>query len=441
MFPLINSGLESAIQQRLADRGPIQVAILGAGAAAAMIIRHLLQAAPWIHLGVIANRDLNRAASAVAKITGNRPPEVNTIDELSAQAQKLETAITRDADLLLDSPSVNVVIEATGTIEFAARNVLRALARGKHVVLVNAELDSTLGPILKARADAHGVVLTHTDGEEPGVAMTLLRYLQGLGLKTVAAGNLKGMIDNYRTPESQRDFAARFGINARKAASFADGTKLAMETCVLANATGFQVGRRGMYGPKCAHVREMANLLPADQMLNGGLVDYALGAEPHSGAFVIVHEDHPLKQSDLAYFKMGEGPFYAFHTPFHLPHIQIVSSIARAVLLGEATVNARGAQACEVITVAKRDLRTGECLDGVGGFAAYGVLENARVSTSENLLPMGVSEGCRLIRDVTKDQPLSYDDIELPHNRLCDQLRAEQASICGVLETSAQPPQ
>ena len=137
------------------------------------------------------------------------------------------------------------MIEATGTIEFAARRVLRALASQKHVVLVNAELDSTLGPILKTRAEDHGVILTHTDGDEPGVAMTLLRYLRSVGLKPVAAGNLKGMIDRYRTPETQKDFAAKYNQDAAKVTSFADGTKLSMETCILANATGFKVGQRG----------------------------------------------------------------------------------------------------------------------------------------------------------------------------------------------------
>ena len=136
--------------------------------------------------------------------------------------------------------------------------MLEAFDHGKHVVLVNAELDSLLGPILKAKADQAGVVLTHTDGDEPGVAMTLLRYLRTLGLRPVAAGNIKGMVDYYRNPETQRAFAEKNDQDARKVTSFADATKLSMETTVLANATGFRVGRRGMYGPACKDVREMA---------------------------------------------------------------------------------------------------------------------------------------------------------------------------------------
>jgi predicted homoserine dehydrogenase-like protein len=256
--------------------------------------------------------------------------------------------------------------------------------------------------------------------------MTLLRYLRSVGLKPVAAGNLKGMIDRYRTPETQREFASKYDQDAAKVTSFADGTKLSMETCILANATGFKVGQRGMYGPKCAHVREMAKLLPLDQLLADGLVDYALGAEPHTGAFVIVHEEHPRKQKELAYYKLGDGPCYVFYTPYHLPHIQIASTIARAALFGDPTVTPLGAPICEVITIAKFNLQVGDVLDGVGGFMAYGVIENAPISAKENLLPMGVSEGCRLVRNMPKDQPITYADIELPQGRLCDQLRAQQ---------------
>src|SRR5262249_6199857 len=234
----------------------------------------------------------------------------------AASAREAEEAIRRSVPVLTEDPSVvtgcdaiDVVVEVTGTIGPAARTVLDAFDHGKHVGLVNAELDSLLGPSLNAKAKKAGVVVTDTDGDEPGVAMTLLRYLRTLGLRPVAAGNIKGMVDYYRTPETQRAFAEKHDQDARKVTSFADSTKLSMEATVLSNATGFHVGRRGMYGPKCDYVREIANLLPPEQMLETGLVDYALGAAPHTGAFVIVHEDIPLKKVQLAYYKLGDGPF------------------------------------------------------------------------------------------------------------------------------------
>ena len=336
--------------------------------------------------------------------------------------------LTDDPSVLTACDAIDILVEVTGTVEAAARVVLEAFEHGKHVVLVNAELDSLLGPILKAKADRAGVVVTHTDGEEPGVAMTLLRYLRSLGLRPVAAGNLKGMVDYYRTPETQRAFAEKHDLDARKATSFADSTKLSMEATVLANATGFHVGRRGMYGPACTDVREMAHLLPADQMLDTGLVDYALGAAPHTGAFVIVHEESPLKKVQLAYYKLGDGPFYVFYTPFHLPHIQIASTIGRAVVHRDATVAPVAGPVCEVVTVAKRELKAGERLDGIGGFCSYGLIDNATAVRATAALPIGLSEGCVLRRDVSKNDVISFDDVESPRDRVAEALWREQSA-------------
>jgi predicted homoserine dehydrogenase-like protein len=325
--------------------------------------------------------------------------------------------------------AIDVLVEVTGTIEAAAHVVVQAFDHGKHVVLVNAELDSLLGPILQVKAHEAGVVLTHTDGDEPGVAMTLLRYLRSLGLRPVAAGNIKGMVDHYRTPETQRAFAEKHDQDARKVTSFADATKLSMEATVLANATGFQCGRRGMYGPACAHVRELAHVLPAGQMLSTGLVDYTVGAEPHTGAFVIVHEESPLKKVQLAYYKLGDGPFYVFYTPYHLPHIQIASTIGRAAVHGDPTVAPLAGPVCEVVAIAKRDLKAGERLDGIGGFCTYGMIDNAAAARAMTALPIGLSEGCVLRRDVPKDGTLSFDDVDEPaRDRLVDMLWQEQTA-------------
>jgi len=293
-------------------------------------------------------------------------------------------------------------------------------------VLVNAELDSLVGPLLKARADSAGVVLTHTDGDEPGVAMTLLRYLRLLGLRPVAAGNIKGMVDHYRTPETQRGFAEKYDQDVRKVTSFADSTKLSMETTVLANATGFHVGRRGMYGPSCSYVRDLAKLLPADQMLETGIVDYSVGAMPMTGAWVIVHEESPLKRSQLSYYKLGDGPFFVFYTPFHLPHVQIPSTIGRAVVHHDPTVAPLAGPVCEVLTIAKRDLKAGERLDGIGGFCSYGLIDNRVTARAIDALPIGLSEGCVLRRNIAKDEAISFSDVEATHGRLAERLWREQ---------------
>jgi len=183
-----------------------------------------------------------------------------------------------------------------------------------------------------------------------------------------------------------------------------------------------------MYGPACGNVREIGNLLPADQMLQTGLVDYSLGAVPHTGAFVVVHEEAPLKRAQLTYYRLGDGPFFVFYTPFHLPYIQIASTIARAAVHKDPTVAPIGGPVCEVLTIAKRDLKAGERLDGVGGFCTYGLIDNAPAARACSALPISLSEDCILRRDLSKDSVVSFDDVDVPSGRLSDKLWQEQAA-------------
>jgi predicted homoserine dehydrogenase-like protein len=208
--------------------------------------------------------------------------------------------------------------------------------------------------------------------------------------------------------------------------SFADGTKVSMEMAVVANATGLRVGKRGMYGLRCKHVKDALDLFPVDQLLDGGLVDYILGAEPAPGVFVLGYNDHPIQQRYMKYYKMGEGPLYVFYTPYHLCHFEVPFTVARAVLFQDAAVTPLAGPICDVAAAAKRDLKEGEILDGIGGFTCYGMIENSDVCQSENLLPMGLTEGCRLKRDISRDEVIAYNDVVLPEGRLCDRLRAEQ---------------
>ena len=370
------------LQQLSADGKPIRVGMVGTGATGRAIALQLGTPVPGIQLAGIANRTLQNAERALREAGFSEWTHVSSSRKAEENIARGIPVITDDPSVLTACDAVDVIVEVTGTVEPAAKVVLDAIHHGKHVVLVNAELDSLVGPILKVKADEAGVVLTHTDGDEPGVAMTLLRYLRTLGLRPVAAGNIKGMVDYYRNPDTQQAFAEKNDQDVKKVTSFADSTKLSMEATVLANATGFQVGRRGMYGPACGYVREIGNLLPGEEMLAGGLVDYALGAAPHTGAFVIVHEDSPLKKAQLGYYKLGDGPFYVFYTPFHLPHLQIMSTIGRAVIHRDPTVAPIGQPVCEVVSVAKRDLKAGERLDGVGGFCTYGLIDNSAVGSS-----------------------------------------------------------
>jgi len=418
--------IDFALQKLESKMRPIRVGMVGAGATGRAIALQLGTPVPGMRLVAIANRTPEHGERAFREAGTTVWRRVDSPHQAEAAIAQGMPVLAEDPSVLTRCGAIDVLLEVTGSVEPAARVALDAFDHGKHVVLVNAELDSLIGPILKEKADKAGVIVTHTDGDEPGVALTLLRYLKTLGLRTVASGNIKGMVDYYRTPDSQRAFAEKHGQDVKKVTSFADSTKLSMEATVISNATGFRVGRRGMYGPPCGYVREIASLLPADEMLATGLVDYALGAAPHTGAFVIVHENSPLKMAQLAYYKLGAGPFYVFYTPFHLPHLQIASTIGRAVIDHDATVAPLGGPVCEVVTVAKRDLKAGERLDGIGGFCSYGLIDNTSTAREMSALPISLSEDRVLRRDVAKDEVISFDDLHEAPAGFVEKLWREQ---------------
>jgi predicted homoserine dehydrogenase-like protein len=308
--------------------------------------------------------------------------------------------------------------------------VLKAIENRKHILVMNAELDGTVGPILKTYADRAGVIYSNTDGDQPGVTMNLYRFVKGIGVKPVMCGNIKGLHDPYRNPTTQVEFARRWKQKPEMVASFADGTKISFEQAVIANATGMLVAQRGMYGPTVptgTPLEEAIKLFPLDELTDGpGIVDYLVGAVPAPGVFVIGRHDDPLQQHYLNLYKLGNGPFYLFYTPYHLCHFEVHNTIARAVLFGDSALAPLGQPMVEVVATAKTDLRAGSRIDGFGHYMTYGLAENADAVERRRLLPIGVAEGCRIRRDIAKDQVLTYDDIELPRGRVIDRLREEQ---------------
>jgi len=415
---------------------PIRVGMIGAGYMARGFISQLLSPVKGMRLVALSNRTLDRAEQRLAEAGGPPSCRVGNAAEVDQAIRAGKLAISEDPFALCEAEQIDILVESTGAVEFGAQVALRAFAHGKDLLMVNAELDATVGPLLKRRAARAGVIVSNTDGDEPGVAMNLVRFVDTLGYRPVMAGNIKGFYNPYRNPETQAEFAAKVNQGPRMITSFADGTKLSMETTILANAAGFRVAKRGMHGHKCAHVKEILQHFTAADFHDHGLVEFVLGAEPGTGAFVVGYNENPIQQEYMRYFKMGDGPLYLFYTPYHLPQLEFAISIARIVLFRDAPVTPIGPPMCDVVAVAKRDLRPGEVLDGIGGFDCYGMIENADVSVPQELLPMGLAEGCTLLREVAKDQAVSYADVTLPPGRLCDQLRAEQCAMFSTVNTT-----
>ncbi len=418
--------VDTAIAKRLAEKRPLRVAMIGAGYSARHIASQIISSFPGMHLALIVNRTPEHAIQVYRNAGVAQVKQVSNSAALQQAMQQGEFCVSEDIELALNAPEIEAVIETTGDVEYGAWATLKAIQAGKHTFVVNCEMDATVGPLMKVYADKHGVIYSNTDGDEPGVASNLARHVRTMGLEVVGAGNLKGFYDPHRTPETQRAFAEAHNQKPHMMTSFVDGTKLSMELTVTANALGFGVAKRGMHGIACDDVRNCLKHFPADAFQPGrGIVDFLLGAAPATGAFVIGHTTHPMKMDYLKYLKMGEGPFYVFYTPFHLPQLELPITVCRGVLCQDAAVTPKGRPYCDAVAIAKRDLKAGEVLDGNGGFMSYALIENFETALAQNLLPMGVAQNCRLKRDVPKDQALSYDDVELPEGRQIDALRRE----------------
>ncbi len=430
--------VDTALARREAEGKPIRVGMIGAGFQASGIALQILTATPGMSLCAVANRNI-APAFGVYDQAGIQPVRCDTQAELEAAIAAGKPAVTEDAVALASADGLDAIIEVTGSIEFAAHAILAAIESGKHVVQMNAELDGTVGPILKAKADAKGVVYTFSDGDQPGVQMNLYRFVAGLGVKPVLCGNIKGLHDPYRNPTTQESFAKRWGQKPAMVASFADGTKISFEQAIVANGTGMKVARRGMIGPDFSGGNPGAPLVPLEETVsafephidpNGpGLVDYVVGARPGPGVFVLGSMEHPRQRHYLELYKLGKGPYYCFYTPYHLCHFEVPTSVARAVLFSDPVLTPSGGPQVGVVAVAKKALAEGETIEDFGGYEVYGVAENMDVVRQENLLPVGLALGCKLARAVEKDKPLTFDDVILPPGRLVDQLYAEQEKL------------
>lgn len=418
--------VDNALKEREKSNNPVKVGIIGAGYMGRGTVLTIERSVPGMKVAALYNRTISKAEKAFGQAGVESYRKIEAADELDHLIDEGGYAITDNPSLLCQAKNLDVIIEATGEIEFGAQVTLQAIENKKHVVLMNAELDATIGPILKTYADKQGVIITNADGDQPGVLMNLMRFVETIGYEPVLAGNIKGLQDHYRNPETQKSFAEKHKQKPRMVTSFADGTKISMEMVVVANATGFKTGTRGMYGPNCEHANEAIDLFSKEEMLNGGMVDFILGAEPGPGVFVIAYNENTIQQDYMSYFKMGDGPFYVFYVPYHLPHLEVPLTAARAVLFGDATITPISGPVCETITMAKKDLVKGETLDGIGGFTCYGTIDNFEVCRNENLLPMGLSEGCTLKKSVKKDHPITFDEVNLPEGRLSDELWQEQ---------------
>ena len=420
--------IDNALKRREAEGKPIRVGLIGAGFMGQGLTNQVTNSVPGMRMVAAYARRLEKAVN-VFEYAGRTGVVIATSQGQLEDAISIGKPVaTEDAFLLARSGQIDVLVDVTGSVEFGAHVILEAFKHGKHVVLMNAEVDATIGPILQVYAQKYGVILSACEGDEPGIQVNLYRWVKGLGLIPRVMGNIKGLQDPYRNPTTQKGFAEKWGQNPAMVTSFADGSKISFEQSVVANATGFVVQSRGMsrgreYRDDVMKIGSLYNIEELRRL--GGVVDYVVGT-PLTKVYCLAEHPDPKQQHYLSLYKMGEGPLYSFFIPYHLVHFEVPNAIARVVLFHDSVAKPLGGPMVEVCAVAKRDLKAGEVLDDYGMYMTYGEAVNVEEMSSKRYLPEGLVEGCKLKRAITKDAVITYDDVEVPANILGQQLRAEQ---------------
>jgi predicted homoserine dehydrogenase-like protein len=389
---------------------------------------------PGMRPSLVVNRTPEKSITAYVE-SGYKRDHILVSDDpakLAAAVAENRPAVSAEPEIAGKIATLDVVIEATGAVELGAREALSCIRHKKHFISLNAETDGTIGCLLKRKADDAGIVYSNSDGDQPGVIMRMVEYCEGCGFDVLAAVNCKGFMNVRATPDSIMEWAVKQRTSPRMTCAFTDGTKMNIEQNVVCNATGLVPARRGMIGVKTDQKNavkdfEATGALPG-RTGQPGIVDYTLAGDFGGGIFIIARgKNRDFVQPYLKYLKMGEGPNYMFFRPYHLCHIETPLSAAEAVVYGEATIAPRGAPVAHTVTLAKRDLKPGETLDGIGGFNQYGQLEVAQ--KAKGLLPIGLAEGVRLKREIKQDQPVPIDAVELDESSLLVKLWREQEKM------------
>ena len=431
---------------------PIRVAVIGCGRFGSMVVSQLGRA-PGMQASIACDLDIQRASSTIAheRRPRIRPVKASDVGKANDALDKGTPVATDDSSVAIQA-EVDVVVDATGNPDIAAKHAYESIMAGKHIVMVSVEADVLVGPILKTLADRAGVVYTAAYGDQPAIIEELVDWAVSMGFDVVAAGKGTKHRDDFRylTPDQALleygmtpEQIERSNLNPRMYNSFLDTTKSSIEMCAVANMTGLVPDVPGMHFPS-ASVDDIPRLLiPAEDggILNRqGVVEIVscLDSEGNEipghlrwGVFVVITSQSEYLRSCMKDYGMAMDPsgrYAVMYRPYHLIGMETPVSIAKAALYGEAT-GAPEARVCEVVATAKRDLAVGEVLDGEGGYTVHGSIVEARQADAEELAPIGLSHGAKVIRPVTRGQMLSSADIQLPDGGFAAHLRAVQNTV------------
>ncbi len=411
-------GLNKELSQRAAEGRPVRVGLVGAGQMGTDVVA-TTKMMQGIEVVITADIDVERAIEsyAIAQIDADVVVAATAAEADAAVAAGKRVA-AQDYRIITDMTEIDVMLESTGVPDVGARACLRSARAGQDIANMNVETDITVGPILNWYAKQKGVLYALAAGDEPAACMELYDLAKAMGFTVVAAGKGKNNpLNRHEVPTDptvQKE-AARRGLNPYMLVEFVDGSKTMIEMAAVANATGLIPDVRGMHGPETDrdHLHETFALKEDGGILNKfGVVDYGVGRVA-PGVFLIIHTDHPRLREAMVLRDMGDGPYYTLFRPFHLCSIEVPLTCAMLAIRKQSNMVPLDRLAAEVFAVAKHDLQPGDELDGIGGTAFYSLSDSYEIARDEDLLPIGLAKGAKVIRPVAIDTPITCAHVEI----------------------------
>ena len=411
-------GLNEELKALEAQGKNVRIGLIGAGQMGTDVVAEASMM-PGVDVVIVADVDLERAKDAY--VIGQTRGEVviaSATAEADAAIEEKKCVAVDDYHILTDVKNIDVVIEATGVPEIGARATLRTIRNNHDIAMMNVETDITVGPILRWYCEKKGQLYALAAGDEPAACKELYDFADSLGFTIVAAGKGKNNpLDWHTSPEDptiQKE-AARRGLSPNMLIEFVDGSKTMIEMAAVSNATGLIPDVRGMHGPDTDrdHLHETFALKKDGGILNKkGVVDFGVGRVA-PGVFLIVHTDHPRLREAMVLRDMGDGPYYTLFRPFHLCSIEVPLTCVMLVIRKKPNMVPLDRLVSEVFAVAKKDLKIGEELDSIGGVSYYSLIDNYETARGENLLPIGLAKGAKIIHEIKKDEPIRFDDVQV----------------------------
>ena len=427
-------GVRRKLLEREVAGNPIRIGIIGAGQMGrGMVSQTVLMKGmiPSVVVDIVPENAKNALLNA--GISADDIKIANTIGEANDFLKAGKYVISDNTAIAIENNAVTSVIDATGVTEIGAKVAVDTIKSGKHIVMLNVETDVVVGPLLYKMAKKAGVIYTGSAGDEPGAVMEIYDFAASLGYDVRVIGKGKNNKVNLdSTPDSVAEEAAGKHMNPKMLTAFKDGTKTMVEMTAMSNATGFLpdvINGHAQYST-VPELPQLYRLKSEGGILNNfQVVDYINGVAP--GVFVIVSSPLPEVHHEMKYLSMGDGPNYVLFRPYHLCSLETPMSVARLELFGEPTIiPTAGAPYSETVTLAKKDMKTGEYLDGIGAYTVYGGFYSFKQAQAENALPLGlVNKKTRLLTDVKKGQLITYDMVTLDSDSILYKLRMEQDSL------------